>query len=201
MLRLFISLDICEKVQQFCLQEMRRLEKALNHLSRGIKWTAPESLHFTLQFLGNTPENMAPQIRETLEPAVDQFNSFLAQWKNLQGFPSLNKPRILYFGISQGKLEMEAIAQWVQSRLETLGFAPDKRPFIPHLTFARVKDFDLASRIGQKVSTFALSEMPPFEISNISLRKSILGFSGSRYETLAEFTLSKQPESNESKTE
>lgn len=191
MLRLFISLDISEEVQQSCLQEIRRLEKALAQFSRGIKWIPPESLHFTLQFLGNTPENMVPPIGEALEPVVRQFHPFLAQWKGLQSFPSLNKPRILYFSVSQGKPEMQAIAQWVQSRLEELGFAPEKRPFIPHLTFARVKNFALASQIGQKISTFTLSEMPSFEINSISLRKSILSPSGSRYETLAEFLFSK----------
>ena len=57
-----------------------------------IKWTRPESWHLTMQFLGNWPLEKLNALQAAL-PAVDAMPTFEVQPGNLDGFPSVHRPR------------------------------------------------------------------------------------------------------------
>ncbi|HXE72079.1 MAG TPA: 2'-5' RNA ligase family protein, partial [Candidatus Nitrosotenuis sp.] len=43
--------------------------------ARHVRWVAPENLHLTLKFLGETPEDKIPQIEEVLRRVASQHSS------------------------------------------------------------------------------------------------------------------------------
>ena len=57
-----------------------------------------------------------------------------------ESFPRSGAPRVAWLGLPEGRPELIAVYQRLRPRLVSLGFEPEKRPYDPHLTIARVKD-------------------------------------------------------------
>ncbi|MGE4553682.1 MAG: RNA 2',3'-cyclic phosphodiesterase, partial [Desulfovibrionaceae bacterium] len=69
-----------------------------------------------------------------------RFAPFILQAGGGGVFPDLRRPRVLWTGLVRGAEPVVALATAIQAELTPLGFAPEPRPFAPHLTLARVKD-------------------------------------------------------------
>lgn len=55
------------------------------------------------------------------------------------GFPNLRNPRVIWCGLEGDLPMLEALQQRVESACLGAGFAPEERPFQPHLTLGRVR--------------------------------------------------------------
>lgn len=134
MARCFVALPLPEAYQQ-------GLEKLTLTLRRGlasdITWTRPGSWHLTLKFLGEVPEADLDAVRQVLSSVP--FEPFTFQAGRGGFFPNSYKPRITWVGLKQGAESTTALAGQVEAALIPLGFAPEERPFHPHLTIGRIK--------------------------------------------------------------
>jgi 2'-5' RNA ligase len=183
--RLFVALDLPEETRQGIVAwgEQALADPALRPV-------APESLHITLAFLGYRPEKEIAAIAAAVEE-----NAGPAPWVELRD-PEPRPPRgraRLYAlpAISPGA---EALQAGLAQRLVERGFyEPEKRPFWPHVTVARVRPEARGSRRPAVVS-----EPPgpiPEELTEprISVRmrlyRSVLQPSGARYVPLAQVQL------------
>ncbi|MFB9325951.1 RNA 2',3'-cyclic phosphodiesterase [Paenibacillus aurantiacus] len=104
------------------------------------KWTHPEDLHITLQFLGNTETDRLEQITRKLSAAAaDHEGPSLALTAGSLGtFGRPASPAILWAGIGgDGAEPLHEIQRRVADAMRSIGFVPDNRPFHPHLTVAR----------------------------------------------------------------
>jgi 2'-5' RNA ligase len=183
--RLFVALDLPEEIREGLVAWGK---EALT--DPALRPVAPESLHVTLAFLGYRPEREIEQIavvvRESAAPAP---------WVELRD-PEQRPPRgraRLYAlpAISPGA---EALQAGLEQRLAEAGFyEPEKRPFWPHVTVARVRPEARGSRRPAVVS-----EPPgpiPEELAEprisvrMTLYRSVLQPSGARYVPLAQVQL------------
>ncbi len=69
------------------------------------------------------------------------------------------------------------------------GFAPEARPFSPHLTLARVKDPHAARDAAAFASANATFDGGTFEVKELVLFLSVLGPSGAAHTPLGRFPL------------
>lgn len=183
--RLFVALDLPEQTREG-LVEWGREELA----DPALRPVAPESLHITLAFLGYRPEKEIEAIAATVEESAAP-----APWVELRD-PEPRPPRgrtRLYAlpAISPGA---EALQGGLEQRLVEAGFyKPEKRPFWPHVTVARVRPEARGSRRPAVVS-----EPPgpiPAELSEprlavrMALYRSVLLPSGAQYVPLAQVQL------------
>ena len=66
--------------------------------------------------------------------------SFTLRIGGAGAFPQSGAPRAIWLGLVAGREGLVAVHDELRPRLLPLGFVPEKRPYSPHLTIARVKD-------------------------------------------------------------
>ena len=149
-----------------------------------IKWVDPASMHLTLLFLGDVDEGRGPEIEEALTRAAATSAPFTARLDEVGAFPDLERPRVVWVGVSEGSRNLQELKEAVDRELEPLGFEPDRRSFHPHLTLGRVKD---AGRRGAVAEAAAGWEVPggSWTVDRVVLFQSTLTREGAVYEELA----------------
>jgi RNA 2',3'-cyclic 3'-phosphodiesterase len=155
----------------------------------GLRAIRAENLHFTLAFLGYHPERQIEAIAEaSLVEAEAPGVRLLAE---PLGLPR-NRPRL--FALDAESEQMIALQAEVERGLVAARFyEPEKRPYWPHLTVARVRP----ERRGAKRPAQVLKPpMPlpdelrqPFHPGRLRLYRSHLRPTGAEYEPLAEVEL------------
>jgi len=106
------------------------------------------------------------------------------------GFPNLRNPRVLFYNIEQGAVELGGLANDVDAAVEkAIGLERDRRRFQAHVTVARVKDAlspDIVERFPRVPAlTEAVTRVDKFE-----LMESRLARTGATYSVVKEFALS-----------
>ena len=111
----------------------------LAHGSSGVKWAAPEQLHFTLKFLGEQDPGIVARLSPLLSGAVKEISPFTLSLSGGGVFPSPRSPRVLWLGVKEGGAELAGLAARIEEAGEKAGLPREKRGFRPHLTIGRVK--------------------------------------------------------------
>lgn len=126
-MRLFVGIDIPDKIRARLSDYMKRLEAA----APGTKWIRPESLHVTLKFIGNSDK------LEEIKHALEQVSGarFEIGFRGT-GFFTPRSPRVFWVGVEAGP-ELRALAALIETALLPLGIAKEARAYSPHLTLAR----------------------------------------------------------------
>jgi RNA 2',3'-cyclic 3'-phosphodiesterase len=150
-----------------------------------LKLVEPENIHVTMRFLGDITLNMADKIYAEMQQV--KFKPFPVQLTGLGVFPSLNFPRVLWAGIAQGAAQLQNIFEQLEPRLQALGFQPDRNPFSPHLTIARVRSARNKPQLAELVAKNAKYDFGAFEATCFKLKKSELTPNGPIYSNLKEY--------------
>ncbi len=185
--RAFVAVNISSALQDACAALLKRVQ----HLPAQVKWVRPESIHITLKFLGNVPEAQLPQIKTALQQAIQGQKCFELTSNGIGGFPSLQRPRVIWVGLNNKTLApLKSLQQRVEQELTKLGFEPENRPFTPHLTLGRVKS---SRNIQSVVEVLQRHPFPTisFPVHEIILMRSELRRDGARYTPIERFALEK----------
>ncbi len=155
------------------------LLRAMRPLGRGLSLTTVDKLHLTLKFLGDTPESQLPDILREMTAAAATVGAHTVSLTGLGAFPNAQRPHVVWIGISPADV-LERLAGELDRRLEPLGFAPEARPFHPHLTVARIRDVSVPGLrellIAESSTVFGEASM-----ARLELFESRLGPLGSSY--------------------
>ena len=137
-MRLFVAVELDEAVQRAAEQAAEELRERIGRWLNA-KWVSPANMHLTVRFIGHVPDERVRAILEALRPplAIDASEVSLS---NCGAFPSHGPPRVLWVGLREGLLSLQAMHEEFNRRLLCLGFESEDRPFNAHLTLARVKD-------------------------------------------------------------
>jgi len=117
------------------IQKISEVQSQLQESLTGIRWVVQENLHFTLKFLGSVEDNKIAPIMQALGQALQPVQCFSLGGKGIGVFPNIRRARVLWIGL-QGQ-GLHRLAEEVETALEPLGFAREKRDFAPHLTIGR----------------------------------------------------------------
>lgn len=180
-IRSFISVDVNNEE---IINQIEKLQKEIT--DRGIKNVNLNNLHFTLKFLGDVSLDSVEEIKKTIQSI--NFKEFTLTLQSVGMFPTANRPRVFWIGISSGQKELEEIAQNINSALATLGY-PIERKFKSHLTIARVKRLENKnlSKLKRVQHLYQNEVFGTLKINTIALKKSTLTPDGPIYETLSRF--------------
>jgi len=192
-MRLFVALDLEEEIR-------RRIALYLQGLSGfapEARWAAAESLHVTLKFIGEQPEEQIPTLKEAL--ASVQTTQISLAFRGYGFFPTTRAPRVFWLGIEANE-DLPNLATQVDTALATLATPREEHQFTPHLTLARSGSGAPRLRREQKsVSRFErlqkqLAAMPTPDFGTMTARefflyRSQLSPKGSHYTKLASFPL------------
>jgi RNA 2',3'-cyclic 3'-phosphodiesterase len=128
------------------------------------------------------------EIGEELNQVSKQFSSFSFELEGLGFFKNREKPRVLFANIKEGEV-LQLLAAEIDNRLSTFGFEPEKRPFKPHLTLARIKFLKNKKAFYQAVEKYRETLFQSVNIYELIFYRSILRPEGPEYLSINKFKL------------
>ena len=139
-MRLFLATELSPDVIAAAGAAADRLQRDIARAAprATLRWIPVENLHITLWFFGEVGDQQFESLRRVLD-GVD-VTAFDLRVGGAGAFPTSGSPRVIWFGLPQGRDGLVAVYDRLRTRLTPLGFEPEKRPYSPHLTVARVKD-------------------------------------------------------------
>jgi 2'-5' RNA ligase len=168
-MRLFLGLPIPPELAQ----TLTRLTRAIE-LPKGRR-TAPENLHLTLVFLGEVAEPTLPHIERELSEL--NFAPFQLKLTSLSTFP---RAGVLISEVEPARPLLHLQAK-IAANMARCGFAPEDRPYQPHITLARFRG---PLRLS-KSHILPASLQRSFSADTVNLYRSNLTPTGPHYEVLA----------------
>ena len=187
-IRSFIAIELPNRLRL----ELGQLEAQLKSGKQPwVKWVNPDSIHLTLKFLGNIASDRTGEITKAMEEAAQGIPPFHLEVKDLGVFPNLKRVQVAWVGISGEVDKLGEFQQRLESNLACLGFAPESRPFTPHLTLARLRNqasLDERQRFGQLIAGSRF-EAGAIEVDAINLMRSQLTREGAIYSRISSVRL------------
>lgn len=184
-MRLFVAVNLPE-------EERARLYDAAAELRNGgfpVRWVARDALHLTLKFLGDVAEAQVSAIESVLGAVAAAYSPVWLGLGGVGAFPNLRNPRVVWLGVEQAP-ELLSLQRDVERGLEPLGFAPEQRPYSPHLTLGRARR---GTRAGDFLRLASMAQSVPYEaaitVNSVDLMRSHLSPGGARYERIAAIPL------------
>jgi 2'-5' RNA ligase len=162
---------------------------------RSVRWTRPEGIHLTLKFLGDTPPEKLPDIKQALAAVARHAPACAFTAEGLGCFPNPRRPRVVWVGVHEPTGRLEALQNAIEEVMNPLGYPPEKRGFSPHLTLGRTGRRASAgdvAQVGEIVVNTTVGQLAEVTADRFALIRSVLKPTGAEYTTLQEFLLSSQ---------
>ncbi|MEM0154423.1 MAG: RNA 2',3'-cyclic phosphodiesterase [Methanothrix sp.] len=145
----------------------------------GIKLIPMQNMHITLEFLGEISDEKALEVSDIL--ASFNAKKFIAELGKISTFGS--RSSVAFMSMSKGEAEAIRIHGVLHHKLSALrGIKLEERAFFPHISIARGSPRNLNAFADGVSAKWGGSD--PFTISSLTFKKSVLGGTNARYETI-----------------
>ena len=186
-MRTFIAIDLDPVIKRNLSDFLGRLKKLG---PKNISWVREEGMHLTLKFLGEIEEAQAAPVKNVTGSLSKTYSRFPMAVKGTGYFPANPKYiRVLWAGVEEQPALM-SLQKELESELEKLGFAREKRAFHPHLTLGRVRTPSNLKEILEELEKNKTADFGQMTVEKITFFESKLRPSGAEYTALAQSELS-----------
>jgi|SRR5665213_94584 len=162
------------------------LEKTLAELRplAPLRWSPLENLHITTKFIGEWPGERLEELRSALDrvPAPPPFPVTIARFGY---YPNPHHPKVLFAAVQAGAPGLGLLASRIDEALIPLGVAAEDRPYMPHLTLARIGNENIRA-VREHIANMTNFDFGTFQLSGFHL---YLSKPHSVYTRLATFAL------------
>ncbi len=188
LLRTFISVTLPKEIVGLS----KMLQTTVVSKKANIKWVNPGNIHFTLKFLGHTPQDAVEGIKDVITKVVAKHSSINLMIKGTGCFPKSERPRVLWLGIDGHLTELNNLVNDLEMNLDKIGFPIEQKDFVPHITLARIK---YPPKETPNITDYLNTDFEPinFNISRIRFMSSELFPNGSIYSILGTHFLGENP--------
>lgn len=146
--------------------------------------TKPENWHITLRFLGPIDELIKDRLSMELEQGLDAEGGHV-RVAGLDSFPRPSKAAVMFASVVDPAGLLDPIAAQCERVCRDVGFEPEERPFVPHLTLARIRPPRDVRRLIDAFGEFSVR----LAVDQVSLMRGEQGEDGIRYVCGATFPL------------
>jgi len=154
------------------------------------KWTTLDNIHMTLLFLGDLTDVELGQVCQISKEVLEKYNSFHINLSKVAYGPEGKiPPRYIWVGGEQIK-ELSVLKKDLQDALsEKINFILDHKAFSPHITLARIKEWEWrVIEPDQRPEVNEHIEMM-FTVESIEVMESELTRQGPRYTVIESYQL------------
>jgi 2'-5' RNA ligase len=183
-IRAFIAISLSEEVHKGLDQVLRDLRG--RQTGGAVRWVPGENIHLTIKFLGDVSLASLEMLTTMLQSEAARHPQFEFSVGGLGAFPTPRRPRVVWVGI-EAPAELASLQRGVETEMARLGYAPEDRPFSPHLTLGRVTrnaGSDDLHRLSQILETYKVGFLGVTRVQAIYLFRSDLQPSGAVYTCL-----------------
>ncbi len=201
-LRTFIALELPEAIKAELERRQAELRRRLAEmdLARHFSWSRPAGFHLTLRFLGDTPASQRTAIAHGLAQIAREHTPFHLALGGAGVFPNWSRVRVVWVGLDGDLEALARLQEAVEALVRSTGFAPETRPFSPHITLARGRrgapstELRRAAEVIRGWAEDRVSSIPGtpearWPVDAIHYIHSRLTPQGARYTTLGQFPL------------
>jgi 2'-5' RNA ligase len=135
--------------------------------------------HITLRFLGATGEVERDRVLAELDEHL-AVSRFRLRFGGLGAFPREAKASVLWVGCEGDIAALGEVAVACEDAARAAGFEPEGRPFHPHLTLSRIRP---PRDVRETIDLVPVLRVG-FEVSEVTLYRSILGRGPASYEVV-----------------
>ncbi|MGI4747223.1 MAG: RNA 2',3'-cyclic phosphodiesterase [Janthinobacterium lividum] len=128
-MRLFVAIDLPRSLRQ-------RLAGLYGSLP-GALWVAPENIHLTLRFIGETRPDVADEIDHALRSLRGRRFDLALQQTGMFTRAGPRGTATLCAGVARNE-PLDHLRCKIENALQRVGIAPERRRFQPHVSLARV---------------------------------------------------------------
>jgi RNA 2',3'-cyclic 3'-phosphodiesterase len=172
---------------------MRELQAELR--DERIRWDRLENPHGTLWFFGDTGEERIPELERALAAAAAEMPAFTMAIRGLGLFGSAQHPSVVWLGIESGT-GLKNLFEAMAARLGEVGWAPEKREFLPHLTLGRISGLRDARRFAETLERYREVVVQEQAVTELILYESLLRRGGAEHVPLGRYALSDRTGAN-----
>jgi 2'-5' RNA ligase len=128
-------------------------------------WTRPESWHLTLKFFGEASRNWLAEFGRAIAGAAVAIAPLRLSTAGAAVFPPRGPARVLAVGFTADResAALSELARAADRAARDLGLPPERRPFHPHVTFARLRrpwPADAVDRYRHEADGWAFPDWP-----------------------------------------
>ncbi|NIQ00776.1 MAG: RNA 2',3'-cyclic phosphodiesterase, partial [Nitrospinaceae bacterium] len=141
-----------------------------------------------------TSPDRIPEIKERMRSATAGRAPFSIPLGRLGAFPNAHRPRVLWVGLDDPEGHLLALQQSVEAQMVEMGFPPETKKSVPHLTLGRIKSPQGMGRLRKELEKNRSLDVDPVHVTAMELIQSELTPAGSIYTVLEEFSLHPSPQ-------
>jgi len=191
-IRCFLAVEISDEVRKAAAELTERLQKGIRFTKARPSWVKSDNLHFTIVFLGKRPPEEVERIKSALADIPEAIEPFGVEVGGVGVFPNARSPRVLWVGVKEGGAAFRSLYGEIVERLRrAIGFKPEKRPYHPHLTLARIRSLRGAAEMMEVVKSHHEADCGRFTASGLTFFRSQLHPEGAIYTPLARWPFGK----------
>lgn len=162
--RVFFAIDIPLEAKEMIGQYINHMKKQAK--SHSIRWSKPENLHITLQFLAEVKTEHIPDIvAKVREKLTGIFQASTLVLGKPRLFPSPFRPRVIVLEIMP-QIELAGLSSLIGEGILACDYAIEDRPFHAHMTLGRIKH--------THVHLEFLAEMPAPNVGKLDVKEVVL---------------------------
>lgn len=186
-IRIFFAVDLPESAR-------KKLGAFISHLKKksrthGIRWTRPENLHITLQFLAEVHTEHLPLLIDNVRAQIEKsMNHLQISLGSLHLFPNPYRPRVIVLDVAPQE-DLLKLSARIGEGIQAANYEIEHRPFRGHLTLGRIKQPQ-----GISLAFLNACDIPEFEslaVHEVVLFRSEPQPDGSAYTVLERIALNK----------
>lgn len=175
--RAFLAFDLADATRARLREEAARWTAH----APGLRLVPPANAHVTLRFLGASTPAQVEDVAVRVAPLAAACAASCARGERLEVFPTHGAPRVLVLALVL-PVPLLALQQRCEGAARAAGFAPEPRPYRPHVTLGRWR---------RRAPRPHLPSFEPFDVplDRLVLFRSDAGPDGVAYTPVATFAL------------
>ncbi len=175
-LRLFVALPIPEEIGHYLLKLQNTLKK--RNFNFKVSWARLESLHLTMNFLGERQCGEVEQIIRAVISAACTHDKFSISAGGVGVFPAVKRARVLWAGVRGDVEGLLSLQKNLTKHLAKAGVKPERKRYSPHLTLAQIKGQAPPLEMVKVIREFQKGESQTFIVRTVNLYRSDLRSTG-----------------------
>ncbi len=181
-IRSFIAVPLSPEVQSGA----RRLVSKIAGEGDGIRWVPMDNLHLTLKFLGDVDNTEVPAVCKIVRNVTKDFEPFDLDFAGASALPNLDRPRVISVSVSDPSESLRKIVARLETELAEMGFKPEPRDYVPHLTLGRTKGGSrrASEEVVQRVKQYLDIRLGAMCVDTVELIASFLEKKGPSYQVM-----------------
>lgn len=185
-MRLFTAIEPSPAARQAIEHIQRRLQTVL----RCKRWQPVDTIHITLQFLGEKQKDDLPYIDQALQEAIKGMGPLTLNIGPPGIFGHAQHARVLWLSLDEETDKLKQLQQQTTDALTETGLYKEDKPFRPHITLGR--NLETPFELGEVMPLFRHIPLTKWTVDALHLYKSELRPTGAVHHKLKTYTLSRE---------